>query len=359
MWTASNLRPPVTDVLAALALASWALATSGPDHVVGVPAALLMTVPLAWRRRAALGVAALVGCGFALQAAQADPPESLATVVAVMVAAYSVAGSASSRAAVLGVLVLVAGGCAETAATGQNDYGFIVVVIAAAATAGHAMGRRSRAAEAERERDAAQAVVAERERIARELHDSVAHAVSLMVVQAGAAETAIDKDGQAAQALERIRATGQEAVADLGRMLGLLRGGTNGVEPVGGMADLDRLVETFRSAGLDVQLEIEGAPQPLPAGLDGAAFRIAQEALTNALKHGAGSARLIVGYEPRSLRLFVANPVPARAATTGGTGHGVVGMRERARLYDGDLRAHVTRAGDYELEAWLPLPAPT
>ena len=354
MQAARALRAPITDLVIATALAAWALATAGGQLAVGIPAALLMTVPLGWRRVWPAGVALLVAAGFALQGAQSDPPESLATLLAAMLAAYSVCAMADRRPAAVGLLALVAAGCAETALVGDNDYGFIIVVIAAAAAAGAAIGARTRQAEADRARDAADAVAAERERIARELHDSVAHAVSLMVVQAGAAETAVD-GGDTAKALERIRATGQDAIADLGRMVGLLRNGSNGAEPVYGMAEVQRLIEPFRSAGLAVDLRVDGTPRPLPGGLDSAAFRIAQEALTNALKHGAGSASLTVAYQPSALQLTVHNPVTANGAV-GGTGHGLMGMRERARLYGGELRAAPAPDGGFEVSASLPLP---
>jgi signal transduction histidine kinase len=213
------------------------------------------------------------------------------------------------------------------------------------------MAARSRQAETERDREAAAAVVAERERIARELHDSVAHAVTLMVVQAGAAETALGDDAQTAEALAQIRSTGHEAVADLGRMVGLLR---NEVEPVHGIGEPDRLVERFREAGLEIDLDVQGVPRPLPGGLDSAAFRIAQEALTNALKHGSAGASLTIRYAPEHVYLRIENPVATQTNGHAGTGHGVTGMRERARLYGGHLQAGPTADGVYTVEATLP-----
>ena len=341
-------RPPRLDVALSLALCIWAVAESGPDYTVGVPAALLMTIPLAWRRSAPLAVAALVAIGFALQGAQPDPSESLATLVVMLVAAYSVGAADDRRHALAGYVLLVIGGCAETALVGDNDYGFIVVLVTAAAAAGYAMRSRSRQAVDEREREAALAVAAERERIARELHDSVAHAVSLMVVQAGAAETSLGDDEQTAKALERIRSTGHEAVADLGRMVGLLR---EEVDPVHGLSDPTRLVEPFRAAGLDVEVDVQGEVRPLASGLDAAAFRIAQEALTNALKHGSGQASLTITYDNAGVRIQVTNPVGS--SNGHGTGHGLIGMRERARLYGGEVDASQT-GSTYTVDARLP-----
>ncbi|HEX6713131.1 MAG TPA: histidine kinase [Thermoleophilaceae bacterium] len=343
-----RVRP--ADAATALVLAAWGLAESGGRPVV-IAAVVLMTAPLAWRSQAPFAVAAAVAAGIALEGVAPDPPESLATLVAITVAAYTVASMGDPRRAAVGVALLVSAGFIEAALVGDGDYGFIAVVIGISAAAGYAMGTRGRQAEAELEREAERAVGAERERIARELHDSVAHAVSLMVVQAGAAETAVAGGGDAAKALERIRATGHEAVADLGRMVGLLR--SEAVEPVYGIAQPERLVAPFRDAGLDVRLDVDGDPGELPAGLDGAAFRIAQEALTNALRHGAGSAALTIAYEPETLRLLVRNPIGA--GVTAGTEHGITGMRERARLYGGDLRAEPNGNGTFEVEARLPL----
>lgn len=337
--------------MVAIVVCAWALATSGADHKVEIPAALLMTLPLALRRHAPMVTAALVAAGFALMGAADNPSESLATLVAVLVAAYSSAVAPGHWRALAGVALLIGGGIAETALTGDNDYGFITVLIGIAAAAGAVLSTRTRQAETERERAEQTAVAAERERIARELHDSVAHAVSLMVVQAGAAETALAGDGDAATAFQRIRATGQEAVADLGRMVGLLR--SEEIEPVHGIAQPERLLAPFRDAGLSVDAVVRGTPRPLPDGLDAAAFRIAQEALTNALRHGAGHAALTIDYEPEAIRIRVTNPIgDSRSA---GTGHGVLGMRERARLYDGRLRAEPNGNGTFEVDARLPL----
>jgi signal transduction histidine kinase len=341
------------DPLIALVLCAWALADSGPDHALEIPAALLMTLPLAFRRQAPLAVAAIVALGFGFLGAADNPSESLATLVAVLIAAYSGAAVADRGRAVAAIALLIAAGVAETALTGDDDYGFIIVVIGVAGAAGAAMAARSRQADAERERAEQQAVAAERERIARELHDSVAHAVSLMVVQAGAAETAVGGDGEAAKALQRIRDTGQDAVADLGRMVGLLR--SEDVEPVHGIAQPERLIAPFRDAGLAVELDVSGTPRDLPSAVDAAAFRIAQEALTNALKHGDGSASLAITYEGDALRLHVTNPVAGTVAP--GTEHGLVGMRERARLFGGQLDAGHNGDGTFVVDVRLPVPA--
>jgi signal transduction histidine kinase len=342
----------IIDPLLAVTLCVWALVDSGPDRAFEVPAAILMTLPLAFRHRAPLLVAVLVAIGFALLGLADNASESLATLAAALIATYSAALVPDRRRALAGVGVLIAGGLVETALVGDNDYGFTVVTLGIAGVAGAAMSARTRQADAERERAEERAVAAERERIARELHDSVAHAVSLMVVQAGAAETTLHDDSDAAKALERIRATGHEAVADLGRMVGLLR--SEGVQPVVGIANAERLVAPFREAGLAVDLNVRGTIRELPAGVDSAAYRIAQEALTNAVKHGDGSATITIAYEPDALRLMVTNPLGGTAAP--GSGHGIAGMRERVRLYGGELHAGQNGRARWHVEVRLPLP---
>jgi signal transduction histidine kinase len=142
-------------------------------------------------------------------------------------------------------------------------------------------------------------------------------------------------------------------VGDLGRMVGLLR--SEDVEPVHGITQSDRLIEPFRDAGLAVDLEVTGTPRELPRGVDSAAFRIAQEALTNAMKHGGGRASVRIGYEPEALRMRVSNPVAT--TSTPGTGHGVAGMRERARLFGGQLEAGRNGDGTFVVDVSLPVPA--
>lgn len=331
-----------------MVLAGWALFETGARLEIGIPAALLMTIPLAWRRGAPTIVAFVVAGGFALQATQPNPPESLATLIAILVAAYSVAAYGEGWRLGAGLAAITAGALAETALAGDGDYTFILVVLAGAVVAGRALGSRSRQADAESRRIAAEAVRAEREHIARELHDSVAHSVSLMVVQAGAAEAS----GAGPGALRQIRDTGRDAVADLGRMVSLLREDSHG-EALPTLADTGRLVEPFRHAGLAIGVHVEGPTRALPTGLDGAAYRIAQEALTNALKHGGGEASLVIAYEDDAVRISVANPVSGSPAANG-TGHGLIGMRERAVLYGGELRAGADGKGGFRVDAWLP-----
>ena len=214
--------------------------------------------------------------------------------------------------------------------------------------------------EEERERDAALAVADERRRIAREMHDVVAHSVSVMVVQAGGARRILDKDPiRAREAAELIERTGREALAEMRQLLGLLRPGEAPREPQPGLHGLPGLVRRATEAGLEVELHVEGEERPLPAGIDVAAYRLIQEALTNALKHaGHTQAEVRVAYEDTGLVIEVVD-----AGKGGGEvvefpgGHGLIGMRERVAVYGGELHAGPGARGGFEVRARIPLEA--
>ena len=216
------------------------------------------------------------------------------------------------------------------------------------------------------------AVVEERTRIARELHDVVAHSVSVMVVQAGAAEQVVEDDpAHVRAALETIRRTGTEALAEMRRVVAMLRDAEEAgtLTPQPGLGQLRVLVDEARSGGLEVSLTVTGTTDRLPAGLDLAAYRILQEALTNVRRHaGASHAEVHVRYEDESLTLEVRDDGRSRSATdgaepgpdpvavgTGGLGHGLIGMRERVGIYGGRLDAGPTRDGGFRVLAVLPL----
>jgi signal transduction histidine kinase len=219
-----------------------------------------------------------------------------------------------------------------------------------------------RAARLERERDAqAQiAAAAERARIARELHDVVAHNVSVMVVQADGASYALDNSPERArQALLAIASTGRQALAEMRRMLGVLRSddGTTGVTPLPGIAQLGELLEQTRATGLAVSFTVQGVPAPLPGGLALAAYRIVQESLTNTRKHGgpAASAEVLLRYCEDALTLQITDDGYGAAAAADGAGHGLTGMRERVALYSGTLDAGPLPGGGYQVTARLPV----
>jgi signal transduction histidine kinase len=208
----------------------------------------------------------------------------------------------------------------------------------------------------QRER-AAEAVAEERARIARELHDVVAHGVSVMVVQAEAGDAVFESDPTTARdALKAIQGSGREALTDLRRMLGVLREAPSATTaPQPSLARVGELVAQLRSAGMDVELRIEGARAPLPRGLDMAAFRIVQEALTNVLKHaGPVPVRVSVRYEPHALELEVVNDGrPLRP--TKESGHGLTGIAERVAVFGGVYEAGPQAEGGFRLRVQLPL----
>jgi signal transduction histidine kinase len=227
-----------------------------------------------------------------------------------------------------------------------------------------AMEERARRLEAEREERDRQAVTDERLRIARELHDVVAHSMSVIAVQSGVANHVIDsRPAQARQALATIEATSRSALVELRRLLGVLRQGDDPVaslEPNPGMAEIGRLADQIRSAGVKVELKIEGEPGDLPPGVDLSAFRIAQEGLTNVLRHGGGVARVLVRYSPGAVAVEIADDGRAGAADEApaeGTGHGLIGMRERVAVFGGELTAGPVPGGGYRMAARLPYAA--
>jgi signal transduction histidine kinase len=245
-----------------------------------------------------------------------------------------------------------------------GDYFWIFVFIGVAWTAGFVLSRRTehlremaeraRRAELERER----AVIEERQRIARELHDVIAHSVSVMTVQAGAVRRLLREDQlKEREALETVESTGRQALTEMRRLVGLLReqGTMPEFSPQPGMGTLDSLLDGVRAAGLPVQIEIEGAPRELPPGVDLAAYRVVQEALTNALKYaGPAHAWVAVSWGDAELELTIANDGRGGGDGTGG-GRGLDGMRERVSLYGGEIASGPREGGGYVVRARLPI----
>jgi signal transduction histidine kinase len=219
---------------------------------------------------------------------------------------------------------------------------------------------RSRSLERERERQA-HVIAAERGRIARELHDVIAHTVSVMGIQAAAAGEVLEHDPQRARvALESIQMTARDAVEELRRLLAVLRDGSESaaLAPQPDLGGLEDLLARTRESGLAVELAIEGERRPLTAGVELAAYRIVQEALTNVRKHAhAAPARIAIGYRSACLEVLIEDEGPV-ANGTSGSGHGLVGMRERAELYGGSLEAGPRPAGGFSVRARLPLDTP-
>jgi signal transduction histidine kinase len=293
--------------------------------------------------------------------------------VPLLIAAYAVARYAAGRRAWFGVGIL-AGAIVvimvrvPSIGTGSNiPFSFVPFVLVLVAArwqrrqeARHReTGRRALALEAEQEASIQAALAEERGRIARELHDIIAHSVSLMVVQAGAADDLLDRSPLEARApLRSVQETGRQAVAELGRLLGLLRSAASEAKaraPQPGVNDLSELVAQVRRAGLDVDLVVAGQERSLSPGLELTIYRIVQEALTNTLKHSGGArAEISVTYDDRGVRVMARDD--GRAPNRDGLGHGLIGMRERVALYGGSLRAGPSSGGGFEVESWLPQP---
>jgi signal transduction histidine kinase len=367
-----------TSVLPVLAVGdlSW-----GHPKALGVALGLLSTVPVAWRARRPLTAFAIVlfANGACIYAAVPNGA-AFQPFVALTLTAYSVGSRAEGRRAlwVPPVLLLASVPVFVAARLHGQDSGNIIpslVWLVAAWAVGRvvrswrhknaALEAANRELEEQRELQAQAAVAVERGRIARELHDVVAHNVSMIVVQAGAAARVLHgEQPDVRNALEVIAASGRETVDEMRMLLGVLRSddGPAALKPQPGLADLEQLVSGVREAGLPVTLRIEGAPRPLPPTLDLSAFRIVQEALTNTLRHaGPARAEVTVRYEDGLVTLEIADTGhgPDGGPITGrGTGHGLVGMRERAAMLGGELEAARADSGGFTVRARLPAATP-
>jgi signal transduction histidine kinase len=304
--------------------------------------------------------------GIAVQSALLDLDSfPLTDMVSVTCAAYAIGAFASRGAATAGLALAAALAGAHAAAFYPDG---VVPALLGGVIAPWTIGRTVRAqrrltlerreetarVEAAREREARAAVVAERMRVARELHDAVAHNVSVIAIQAAGVEGIVERDPErAAGCAELIETVAREALQELSR----LSGEAPGAQP--SLARVDQLAERARDGGLPVELRVEGAPAPLPAGVDLAAFRIVQEALANAAKHARGAAAsVVVRYGERALELEVTDDGPGPSARNGSGGHGLVGMRERVALYGGSLAVGRAPGGGFEVRAQLPLGSP-
>ncbi len=227
---------------------------------------------------------------------------------------------------------------------------------------GDALEENARLQDAERAERSKRAVQDERERIARDLHDIVTHHVSVIVIQAGAGLTALDRrPEQSRSALEAIDRTSRAALSDMRRMLGILGDGSaseDAREPVPGLDRLGQLIEEVRAAGLPVELSVTGTRRPLDAGVELSAYRIIQEALTNALKHARNArAKVTLGYEPQSLDVEIRDEGGAGDRDLGEStsgGRGLIGMRERVAIFNGEFEA-APITGGFRVHARLPV----
>ena len=312
-----------------------------------------ITLPLAWRRRFPLTVVLVCSIALTAQALAAEPAVSFGEFLAMLLATYSVAAHCPLKRALAGALAAFAAvgvHSLQQADAGAFEWVYGVVYFGGAVLLGRAIRARSRRAE-ERIRSAA---ADERSRMARDLHDVISHSVGVMVVQAGAARVALATDPVAAQrSLEQVESTGRRTLDELRRLLGVLRADVPERMPQPGLAALGALVEQVRNAGLPVELELEGERRALPPGLELAAFRIVQEALTNVIKHAPGErTRVRVALEADELALEIENEGRVNGAV--GSGYGLTGMRERAEMYGGSLEAGVAPDGRFRVLARLP-----
>ena len=376
----ARAHPFVVDSWLAAAVAFCTVLLPAVTYPGNAPSAfvigLLLVVPLAWRRRAPVHAAAVVVSAGLLELAT---PTFLVANVAALFMIYALAAYAPRWASRAGLALGLFGALLASLRYFSTDVSDALIptalAIGVAVVASWALGdlrrarlqrfdsleERARLLEVERDQEMRLAATAERTRIARELHDVVAHSLSVVIAQADGGRYAGKADPTAAtDALEAIAATGRQALTDMRSLLGVLRDGS-GEEyaPQPDAAAIPALVEDVRNSGLDVDLIVEGEPRPLPAGPQLAAYRIVQESLTNVLKHAGPASRAWVRlqWRPDALELSVLDDgrgASAAMVDSDGEGQGVRGMVERATLHGGRLEAGPRSGGGFGVHAALP-----
>jgi signal transduction histidine kinase len=364
VWNWLRRHPNLVDVGLALMLGAAYIGHAARVHewAGGVPLAVAQVVPLVVRRRYPRTVLAVVTGAWIVQAVFFSDVPPVPTAVAI----YTVAANLDRSEA----LVPSAAATAVVTATaiGLADYdralSYFLLSVAAWVVGDNlgtrraytrALEDRAERLEREREADATRARLEEQARIARELHDVIAHTVSVMVVQAAAANDVFDtRPERAREALHAIESSGRAALSELRRLLGAVRVGDADFTPQPGLERLDDLVAQVRSAGLTVAVSVEGAPRPLPAGVDLSAYRVVQEALTNALKHaGRATATVTLRYGAADVTIEVADN--GAGLPKKGGGHGLIGMRERIGVFGGTFVAGPRDTGGFAVSARLPI----
>jgi signal transduction histidine kinase len=368
----------VVPVLLAVLAVTQLVASRPPGNpTLLTVSALGAVLPLALRRRAPLTVTVVVMAAVVVQVVAAGgEPATFAAFLAALICVYTLGREARPVAMVTGLVVVAVGVIttaylqAGTTPIHPFDAVYPLVYFGIAGGLGafvrqralrlSAVEDRAAALEGELEREAELAAAQERARIARELHDVVAHGLSLMVVQAEAAEAMLARSPEAAAApLHRVQETGRQSIAEMRRLLGVLRSAGDVVPSTAPQPSLRRLPDLVREAadvGLRVDVEVEGDRRDLPLGVELAAYRIVQEALTNSRRHSrARVAHVRLGYASEALRVEVTDDGPGGGEHPAPAGHGLIGMRERAALYGGTLEAgpRVDGAG-FRVVALLP-----
>jgi signal transduction histidine kinase len=365
-------------LIAALAVASMLELIVGRDSArttlwFGLPALAILVLPIFARRRFPFGGLIaywVLAAGISLIDWQLIPSVEGLFVVGLAVA-FLLGNLRNAWQAAVGLVVIVSSLAVivyKIPAHTTSELVFLPIDFAVAWVAGFALRERSeqaeaaeiRAAVAERERDAAAriAVAEERARIARELHDIVAHAVSVMVLQVGAVRHKLpDSMGEDRDALSGVERAGRTALAEMRRLLAAMREDGDEAElvPQPGLDGLESLREEIGRAGLPVEVHVDGEPFPLPRGVDLSAYRIVQEGLTNALKHArATKADVTVRYLPGEVELEVRDD-GVGSSTSDGLGHGLVGIRERVKIFGGEMATGTANGGGFVLNTRLPL----
>jgi signal transduction histidine kinase len=343
----------------------WLDPTWEEDRLALAPVALGMSVVLLLRQSAPLVTLAveIVGLSMisAINAVEGNDP--MTVVLVALVAVYSAGAHAGGR-RLLGAVTLVALAIGAAVVADGSSYNvsgviFFGVVIGGPFLAGVVIRirrERERLLVQERDERARAAVAEERTRIARELHDVVAHAISVILLQSRGARHARDQK-ELESSLDAIEQTAGSALGEMRRLLGILRRDDDelALAPQPSVDNLEVLAAQVREAGLPVDLVVEGEPRLLPPGVDLSAYRIVQEALTNALKHaGSASARVRIRYGAEALEVEIADDGPGAANGDAG-GHGLIGMRERVLVFGGDLETGPRPEGGYTVRARLPL----
>ncbi|MGW0194785.1 sensor histidine kinase [Nonomuraea sp. NPDC003201] len=341
--------------------------------------AAAMAFPLVWARRRPCAVLAVLLAELLVAVALAQPAERvwpLMPVADLLVCFITATRSRRTGLAAAATTLIVQEAAWHVALLTQGlrvfASGFLALSgllglgVVVAWTAGTALRQRREYGRALRAQAELQAVTADRLRIARELHDMVAHSIGVIAIQAGAGARVIDsRPEQARDALAAIEAAGRQTLQGLRHMLGVLREPPTASEPeaapLSGLADLDRLAETTTAAGVRVDVRRQGKPRGLPPAVDRCAFRIVQESVTNVVRHAdARHCQVVLDYAPDELRVDITDDGRGTATTAAspGSGYGIAGMRERAALLDGCLSAGPRPEGGFRVTATLPLPSP-